>query len=77
MPTYEDPGCCCKCFCPCCAVYQAQGCKCPEMLLALLFECLYTMTCWDPKAGSGYDDMYGAGTPSKSGAPQENKDMNR
>ena len=47
------------------------------MLLALLFECLYTMTCWDPKAGSGYDDMYGAGTPSKGGAPQENKDMNR
>ena len=32
---------------------------------------------WDPKAGSGYDDIYGAGTPSKSGAPQENKDMNR
>lgn len=52
MPTYEDPGCFCKFFCPPCAVMQAQCCcKCPEMLGACLCCCLYTMTCWDPTAG--------------------------
>lgn len=48
MPTYEDPGCCCNFCCPICAVYQSQGCACPEMALAVCFGCCYTMTCWDP-----------------------------
>ena len=52
MPTYEDPGCFCKFCCSPCAVYQAQGCKCPEMILALWCGCYYTMCCWDPKAGA-------------------------
>ena len=50
-PTYEDPGCFCKFFCSPCAVYQAQGCKCPEMAFALEFCCVYTMFCWDPTRG--------------------------
>eukprot|EP00977_Amphora_coffeiformis_P022110 scaffold10480_cov92-Amphora_coffeaeformis.AAC.1 len=48
MPTYEDPGCCCKFCCPICAVCQAQGCACPEMLGAVCLGCCYTMFCWDP-----------------------------
>jgi hypothetical protein len=48
MPTYQDPGCCCKCCCPACAVYQAKECACPDMFLACCFGCFYTMTCWDP-----------------------------
>ena len=51
MPTYEDPGCFCKFCCAPCAVYQAQGCACPQMCAAFTCECLYTLTCWDPKAG--------------------------
>ena len=51
MPDYKDPGVFCKCCCPACAVYQAQGCKCPEMLLALVLESCYTMLCWDPTTG--------------------------
>ena len=51
MPTYEDPGCFCKFCCAPCSVYQAQGCKCPEMALSLELGCLYTMLCWDPTTG--------------------------
>ena len=43
---------------------EIAGCKCPEMLLAICFDCCYTMTCWDPKAGK------------PEGAP-ENKEMER
>ena len=64
MPSYEDPGCLCKCCCPPCAVYQSQGCKCPEMCAACCFGWCYTMTCWDPKAG-------------KPGAPPQNDEMER
>ena len=49
MPTYEDPGVFCKLCCPPCAVYQAQGCACPAMLLTCCLGCFYTMTCWDPE----------------------------
>ena len=45
------------------AVFQAQGCKCPEMLGACCCGCFYTMLCWDPTAGKG-------------GAP-ENEEMER
>ena len=48
---YEDPGCFCKFCCSPCAVYQAQGCKCPELCLSLSLGCLYTMLCWDPTTG--------------------------
>ena len=48
MPTYTDPGCFCKFFCPPCAVYQSQGCKCPEIWFAWGAGCCYTMLCWDP-----------------------------
>ena len=51
MPTYEDPGFLCKLLFPPCAVYQAQGCKCPEMQFAETFCCFYTMFCWDPTRG--------------------------
>jgi len=51
MPTYEDPGCFCKFCCSPCAVNQAQGCMCPEMLLACCLGCWYTMFCWDPTKG--------------------------
>ena len=51
MPNYEDPGCFCKCCCAPCAVYQAQGCKCPEILLACSAGLCYTMLCWDPTTG--------------------------
>ena len=51
MPTYEDPGFFCKFLCAPCAVHQAQGCKCPEMLLALSMGCYYTMFCWNPTEG--------------------------
>ena len=63
MPSYEDPGCCLKFWCPPCAVFSAQGCKCPEMLGACCCGCFYTMLCWDPTAGKG-------------GAP-ENEEMER
>ena len=48
---YEDPGCFCKFCCSPCAVYQAQGCKCPELCLSLGSGCFYTMLCWDPTTG--------------------------
>ena len=64
MPTYEDPGCFCKVCCPVCAVYQAQGCKCPEICLAACCECCYTMVLWDPTVGK------------PSGAP-ESQEMER
>ena len=51
MPTYEDPGCFCKFCCAPCSVYQAQGCKCPEMCFSLELGCFYTMLCWDPTTG--------------------------
>ena len=50
MPTHEDPGCFCKFCCAPCAVYQAQGVVMPDMLLACIFGCFYTMTVWDPKS---------------------------
>ena len=40
-----------KCCCSPCAVYQAQGCKCPEMWFAMAMGCWYTMLCWDPSTG--------------------------
>lgn len=47
---YADPGCCMKCCCPVCAVCTTYGtcCKCPQMLLALLLCCSYTLCCWSP-----------------------------
>merc|ERR1712060_123770 len=63
MPTYEDPGCFCKFCCAPCAVYQAQGCKCPEFALGWFLGCWYTMFCWDPTVG-------------KEGAPA-NQEMER
>ena len=53
MPTYQDPGCFCKCCCPLCAVYQAKGCACPDMCFAYIFSaCCYTMFFWDPTSGN-------------------------
>ena len=46
MPTYEDPGLFCKLCCPYCAVYQANGCVCPQMLMVYCFGFCYTMCCW-------------------------------
>ena len=51
MPTYEDPGVFCKLCCPPCAVYQAQGCACPQMLGSCCLGCVYTMFCWDATQG--------------------------
>ena len=51
MPTYEDPGFFCKFWCAPCAVNQAQGCVCPQMLLACCLGCWYTMLCWNPEEG--------------------------
>ena len=65
MPNYEDPGPLCKCCCPPCAVYQAQGCKCPEMAGACCCGWLYTMLCWDATAGK------------PDGGPPSNAEMER
>eukprot|EP00521_Asterionellopsis_glacialis_P004614 CAMPEP_0195268118 /NCGR_PEP_ID=MMETSP0706-20130129/12982_1 /TAXON_ID=33640 /ORGANISM="Asterionellopsis glacialis, Strain CCMP134" /LENGTH=67 /DNA_ID=CAMNT_0040322973 /DNA_START=20 /DNA_END=223 /DNA_ORIENTATION=- len=52
MPgSYEDPGCFCKFCCSPCSVYMAKECACPDMALALLLGCWYTMFCWDPEEG--------------------------
>ena len=51
MPTYQDPGVFMKCCCPPCAVYEAQGCICPQMCFACYCSNLYTMLCWDPTIG--------------------------
>jgi len=53
MPTYEDPGLFCKLCCPYCAVYQANGCVCPQMLFVYCFGFCYTMCCWDPTVKPG------------------------
>ena len=46
---YTDPGCCMKCCCPVCSVCATYGdCRCPQVLLALIFGCSYTMCCWFP-----------------------------
>ena len=52
MPTYEDPGCLCKFCCPPCAVYQAQGFACPQMLGGCCCGWCYTLCCWDPTVGN-------------------------
>ena len=57
-PSHADPGRCCKCCCPMCAVYISEGCGNPvACVAALVCGCLYTMTVWDPtsngRAGRG------------------------
>jgi len=66
MPTYEDPGCAMKFFCPHCAVYQANGCVCPQVFLVGMGASCYTMLCWDPTQGK----PVGAG-------PAKNDEMER
>ena len=59
MPNYEDPGAFCKCCCPICAVYQAQGTTVPVNLLFATVNCClcwplscFTLCMWDPTAGN-------------------------
>ena len=69
MPTYTEPSFFCKCCCSPCAVYQAQGCKCPEMWFAMALGCWYTMSmlCWDPT--TGITDCTMATVTDKDAAP--------
>ena len=75
MPTYTDPGCFCKMCCHTCAVYQAQGCKCPEMILAAQLGCMYTMFCWDPT--TGIKNCTAATVTDKDGAPPSSVEIVR
>ena len=53
-------------------MYQAQGCKCPEMLGGWCLGFWYTMICWDPTAGKG-----GAPATEITDAPEGEVEMER
>ncbi len=58
--TFQDPGFCCKCLCPVCAVYQAQGTTQPMNLALACCNCwlcfpigfCFTLCMWDPTQGN-------------------------
>merc|ERR1711964_119862 len=54
--TRDDVSCCCRFFCPVCAVYGVDGCG-QSLAIVSIFELatskslgwIYTMCCWEPR----------------------------